>query len=36
MEKLMNWVVLIAGFLTALTTICMFCKKVINKRTRAD
>ena len=31
MENIINWVILIASFLTAITTICMFCKKVINK-----
>lgn len=31
MESIINWVILTASFLTAITTICMFCKKVINK-----
>lgn len=31
MENIVNWVKLIAGFLTAITTICVFCRKVINK-----
>ena len=31
MEDIINWVILIASFLTAITTICMFCKKAINK-----
>ena len=31
MEIIINWVILIASFLTAITTICMFCKKAINK-----
>ncbi len=31
MENIVNWVKLIAGFITATTTICVFCRKVINK-----
>ena len=31
MENIMNWVILIAGFITAVTTICVFCKKIIDK-----
>ena len=31
MENIINWVILIASFLTAITTICMFCRKAINK-----
>ena len=31
MENIINWVILIASFLTAITTICMFCKKAISK-----
>lgn len=30
-QELMNWVGLIAGFIGSITTICIFCKKVINK-----
>ena len=30
MENIINWVILIASFLTAITTICMFCRKAIN------
>lgn len=31
MENIANWVGLIAGLITGLTTICLFCKKLINK-----
>lgn len=31
MDNIISWVILIAGLLTAITTICAFCKKVINK-----
>ena len=31
MENIINWVILIAGFITAVTTICVFCKKIIDK-----
>lgn len=30
-EELIKWIGLIAGFIGSITTICIFCKKVINK-----
>lgn len=30
-QELINWIMLIASFLGAVTTICVFCKKIINK-----
>lgn len=31
MKDIINWVILMSSFITAITTICMFCKKIINK-----
>lgn len=31
MENIINWIKIIAGLITAITTICVFCKKIINK-----
>lgn len=30
-KDLINWIILIGSLLTAITTICVFCKKVIEK-----
>lgn len=30
-EELIKWIGLFAGFIGSITTICVFCKKVINK-----
>lgn len=30
-EELIKWIGLLAGFIGSITTICVFCKKVINK-----
>lgn len=30
-QELVNIIILIASFITAVTTICMFCKKAINR-----
>lgn len=31
MKDIIQWVILISSFLTAITTICMFCKKLLAK-----
>ena len=31
MQIIINWIILISSFLTAVTTICVFLKKAINK-----
>ena len=31
MENIINWIILIGTLITAITTICVFCKKIINK-----
>lgn len=32
MEKISSYIILAASLITAITTICVFCKKIINKR----
>lgn len=32
MENIVYWIGLAAGLITSITTICVFCKKIINKR----
>lgn len=31
MENIANWIILAGSLITAITTICVFCRKVINK-----
>lgn len=36
MEKMHTWLALTSGMITAIATICVFCKKIIAKRIRTN